>query len=176
MINRILHKRPRTTEFIKLVAKRRQNARLSLTFYCFSSTRLTNKPKHAQASMQDPLFFGRELYNKQSSLSGHYLLTWLSRDHQLSCIGSLQTNGVYYRGMYFNYYSSSTLIYTLLNFLYISPTPCNHSLEGGDTYLQKKKNNNINMEASSRTWTTCSMYPCPEPQGVGWVEKYPNDW
>ena len=158
MINRILHKRPRTTEFIKLVAKRRQNARLSLTFYCFSSTRLTNKPKHAQASMQDPLFFSRELYNKQSSLSGHYLLTWLSRDHQLSCIGSLHTNGVYYRSMYFNYYSSSTLIYTLLNFLYISPPPRNHSLEGGDTYLQKKKNNNnINMEASSKTWTTCSM-------------------
>ena len=65
MINRILHKRPRTTEFIKLVAKKRQNARLSLTFYFFSSTRLTNKPNNARAPMQDPLFFGKKLYNKQ---------------------------------------------------------------------------------------------------------------
>ena len=161
MINRILNKRPRTTEFIKLVAKRRQNARLSLTFYCFSSTRLTNKPKHAQASMQDPLFFGRELYNRQSSLSGHYLLTWLSRDHQLSCIGSLQTNGVYYRGMYFNYYSSSTLIYTLLNFyIYLHPHVTIVWREEIHIYRKKKKkknNNNIKMEASSRTWTTCSI-------------------
>ena len=47
---------------------------------------------------------------------------WLSRDHQLSCIGSLQTNSVYYRGMYLNYYSTSTLIYTLLNFcIYLHP-------------------------------------------------------
>ena len=158
MINRILHKRPRTTEFIKLVAKRRQNARLSLAFYCFSSTHLTNKPKLARASMQDPLFFLVENYIISSRAWADIIYShWLSRDHQLSCIGSLQTNGVYYRGMYLNYYSSSTLIYTLLNFcIYLHPHVTIVWREEIHIYKRKKDKNNINMEASSRTWTTCS--------------------